>query len=226
MNTVIDFVGGYGSTLLGHNHPDVRATLSRALASSAPVHTQASVHPAAVELAFELNELLKEHCGEQRRFVMTPCNTGTEAVEAAIKHALMEWNERKRRAVDELEELRCDTPDRRLDEHIDVLLSLTPEIVAIEGSFHGKTAGSVSVTANPQFKEMYGASPLRVRFLASNDDLVRLRAKLAPCLVEGPVPGVASFSSVAAILFESIQGEGGEGGLRARSRPERLRGFA
>src|SRR5262245_48769053 len=44
--------------------------------------------------------------GESRRFLVTLCNSGTEAVKAAIKHALMEWQKRRRDLLHTLEMLR------------------------------------------------------------------------------------------------------------------------
>ena len=83
LRRVLDFVGGYGTTLFGHYHPDLVAVARRQLDTRAPVFAQASCRSGAAELA----EALCERLGD---FVVTFVNSGTEAVEAALKHAHLE----------------------------------------------------------------------------------------------------------------------------------------
>ena len=85
---VWDFLGGYGTTILGHNHPRLAQVLMHLIESRTPFAAQASVRPQTVFLAAKLNELIKKHTGEDRHFYLTCTNSGAEAVEAALKHAL------------------------------------------------------------------------------------------------------------------------------------------
>ena len=80
---VLDLVGGYGTNLLGHNHPDLVAVAWGRLQDRVPVFAQASVRGGAGRLA----EALCRRLGD---FVVTFTNSGTEAVEAALKHAYLE----------------------------------------------------------------------------------------------------------------------------------------
>lgn len=82
---VIDLVGGFGCTLLGHNHPELKALLTSCLEQNRPMHAQGSRRRQAEELKQALADFLLESTGEHYRIVVL--NTGTEAVEAAIKHA-------------------------------------------------------------------------------------------------------------------------------------------
>jgi acetylornithine/succinyldiaminopimelate/putrescine aminotransferase/predicted amino acid dehydrogenase len=78
----LDFVGGFGSMNLGHNHPAVARAVAAALGQQAPGFAQSGVNPLAAALAEQLTELTPP--GLEMVFF---CNSGTEAVEAALKLA-------------------------------------------------------------------------------------------------------------------------------------------
>ena len=78
----LDFVAGFGAMNLGHNHPAVVGALQRALANQAPGFAQSSVNPYAAALAEELVSAAPP--GLEMAFF---ANSGTEAVEAALKLA-------------------------------------------------------------------------------------------------------------------------------------------
>ncbi len=81
---VLDLVGGYGSLLLGHAHPILVAEAQRLLGSGRPIHSQGSRRDAAEQLARELaHRAHGDYC-------VLFGNSGTEAVEAAMKHAMFE----------------------------------------------------------------------------------------------------------------------------------------
>lgn len=91
---VVDLVGGFGSLLLGHHHPELVAEAQRLLLSGAPFHAQGSSHPRAEQLACELS---RRAGGD---YCCVFANSGTEAVEAALKHALLETGGRTLIAVE------------------------------------------------------------------------------------------------------------------------------
>jgi acetylornithine/succinyldiaminopimelate/putrescine aminotransferase len=78
----LDFVGGFGAMNLGHNHPAVARAVAAALAQQAPGFAQSGVNPLAAALAEQLVEITPP--GLEMVFF---CNSGTEAVEAALKLA-------------------------------------------------------------------------------------------------------------------------------------------
>jgi predicted acetylornithine/succinylornithine family transaminase len=96
------------------------------------------------------------------------CNSGTEAVETCLKFARRYWH---RRAA----------PERL-------------ELVALEGSFHGRTYGSLSVTADLHYRQPFEPLLPRITFVPRNDP-ARLRDSVT--------------SATAAIILEPIQGESG-----------------
>ncbi|MET7718973.1 aminotransferase class III-fold pyridoxal phosphate-dependent enzyme, partial [Streptomyces sp. NPDC005407] len=84
---VVDYAGGYGSLLFGHNHPEISGCAQRLLASGVPVHAQFSRHPYAQDVAATLNRIIQRELGTDEYYSAIFANTGAEAVEAAVKHA-------------------------------------------------------------------------------------------------------------------------------------------
>ena len=78
----LDAVAGYGSVNVGHNHPRVVGAVNKVLARHAPGFTPAGINPYAAALAERLVSLSPP--GLEMVFF---CNSGTEAVEAALKLA-------------------------------------------------------------------------------------------------------------------------------------------
>jgi acetylornithine/succinyldiaminopimelate/putrescine aminotransferase/predicted amino acid dehydrogenase len=81
---VVDLVGGYGVLSLGHRHPEIVNAITDFLASGQANHVQGSIRPGALQLADALNVRTRgDYC-------TILANSGTEGVEAALKHALLE----------------------------------------------------------------------------------------------------------------------------------------
>ena len=77
-NEYLDFLGGYGALNLGHNHPEIFAAMQKV--QSLPNILQASISGISAALAHNLAHLAPGHL--KRSFF---CNSGTEAVEGALK---------------------------------------------------------------------------------------------------------------------------------------------
>ncbi len=121
-------------------------------------------HEGQAELALRLTTA----AGLDRAFF---CNSGTEAWEAALKLA---------RAYAGM--LRAEGRE------------LGTKFLALEGSFHGRTMGSVATTHKEKYREPFAPVMPGVEFVRFND-VDDLRARFS--------------SDVCAILVEAIQGEGG-----------------
>ncbi len=117
-NRYLDLFPGWGCNLLGHCPPAVveavREQLGRLIHVPNTWYTEAQGQWAQM--------LSERSFGGQAFF----CNSGTEAVEAAIKLA------------------RLHTPKQRY------------KIITFEGGFHGRTLGSTSATAQPKYHEGLG----------------------------------------------------------------------
>jgi acetylornithine/N-succinyldiaminopimelate aminotransferase len=150
----LDFVAGIAVVGLGHCHPAPLAAAQAQLERLWHVSNLYWTEPMA-----ELATRLSERFGDAQSFF---CNSGTEAVEAALKHA--------RKA------------------------SGKPGIVALEGSFHGRTMGALSATGQPAKREPFEPLVPGVSFAKLND-VESLRAAAGP--------------DTACIVLEPVQGEGG-----------------
>ncbi len=95
---VYDFLGGYGALMFGHNHPQLVETAIDLLRAGRPFAVQASLRGHTAQLGRKLNDMLSSRLG--REFVSTLANSGTEAVEAALKHAQLAHRNRKQRLLD------------------------------------------------------------------------------------------------------------------------------
>lgn len=128
-NEYIDLVAGIAVDALGHCHPAwVKAVSDQA---GRLVHTANIVYTAA---GIRLAEKLHSISGMERVFF---CNSGTEAVEAAIKIA-RKWGKKKR------------GPD-------------CYKIISFERSFHGRTMGALSATSSKKYQAPF--EPLVPGFL-------------------------------------------------------------
>jgi predicted acetylornithine/succinylornithine family transaminase len=150
----LDFAGGIAVIGLGHRHP----------ASTRAAHEQLDKlwHVSNLYWTVPMMELAKKlsvRFGGAQSFF---CNSGAEAIEAAIKYA--------RKATGKA------------------------GIVALEGSFHGRTIGGLSITGQAAKREAFAPLLGQVSFAFLNNSL-SLRA--------------AALADTGLIIMEPIQGEGG-----------------
>jgi len=80
---VLDLVGGFGTNLFGHYHPEIVAEERRLTEARVPFLAQGSCRPGAARLA-------KALCERTGDYLCIFTNSGTETVEAALKHVTLE----------------------------------------------------------------------------------------------------------------------------------------
>jgi acetylornithine/succinyldiaminopimelate/putrescine aminotransferase/predicted amino acid dehydrogenase len=251
---VLDFVGGFGSSLFGHNHPELVARVREVLDAERPFHAQASARGTAGLLGARLSRLVGGVTG--REYVATLGSTGADAVEAAMKHAELERVRRVEALITRLEERAHDLrlrlrqqqitlPEELFDEagrvlgipHArtldDVLMGIErvaldalecePLFLAVEGAFHGKTTGSLRLTAGREYRLPWrhlgpetvflprGAEPeVAARTLAEAVERQRRTYYEIEVGADGALALVPrTFVHIAACFAEPIQGEGG-----------------
>ena len=159
----IDCLGGFGIYNVGHRHPKVVKAVSDQLKRQ-PLHSQDLLDPLRAMLAKALAMLTP---GELQYSFF--CNSGTEAVEAALKLA---------RAYD----------------------ATKPTILGATKGFHGKSYGSLSVSAKGEFRRPFGSLLPNVEHVPF-DDLSEMRRRMHTLRTVG--------EDVGAVILEPIQGEGG-----------------
>ena len=150
----LDLLAGIAVVSLGHRHPAPLAAAQAQLDALWHVSNLYSTEPMA-----RLAALLSDRFGGAEAFF---CNSGAEAIEAALKWA--------RKATGK------------------------SVVVALEGSFHGRTHGALSVTGQPAKRAAFEPLAPPVRFAVPND-IASLEA--------------AAGADVGTILVEPVLGEGG-----------------
>jgi len=153
----LDFLSGYGVYNIGRNHPKVKKVLQDLLELDMPNMVQMD----CALLSGLLAEALVKRTGPELDACFF-CNSGTEAVEGALKFARGATGRSK--------------------------------ILSFEGSYHGLTLGSLSVTANGNFRAGFGNLLADTEFVKF-DDLEDLENKLKR-------------GDVAAFIAEPVQGKG------------------
>ena len=181
-NRYLDFMAGIAVTSTGYNHPTVVAAVREAAGRF--------LHICGADFYYEGFSRLCERLatlapGPAKKRVFLS-NSGTEAVEAALKLARHSTGR--------------------------------PAFVAFAGSFHGRTYGSLSLTASkavqrkgfgPFLPEVYHvpyADPYRGPFAGSADDCVR---SCIAHITDELFAKRLDPQDVAAIVVEPVQGEGG-----------------
>ncbi|MBT2479349.1 aspartate aminotransferase family protein [Streptomyces sp. ISL-94] len=194
---VLDFAGGYGSLILGHNHPEITAYAQELMAAQTPVHAQFSRHPYANDVAVALNRILRRELGTDEDFAAIFANTGAEAVEAAVKHAeldrvlrLQDLRARLAANLAAAEEAVAGGASVAQEAYglagvdagagfgalVDEIerrnaeqFGRPPVFLALEGGFHGKLVGSVQLTHNEGYRSPFGALATPARFLPAGN---------------------------------------------------------
>ena len=150
----LDFGAGIAVVGLGHCHPAPLAAAQEQLERLWHASNLYRTEPAAA-----LATRLSDRFGGAQAFF---CNSGAEAIEAALKYA--------RKATGK------------------------PGVVALEGSFHGRTLGALSVTGQPAKRAAFTPLFPEVTFVPPND-VAALRSAVT--------------KDVGLVLLEPILGEGG-----------------
>ncbi len=130
----LDFITGIGVSGLGHAHPRI-VKVMRDQAALLVHSSNLYYHQYQGPLAKRLCEM----SGLQRAFF---CNSGTEAIEGALKI---------------------------LHSHGRALHSEKYEVIALENSFHGRTMGALAITGQPKYRKDFEPLMPGAKFVPAND---------------------------------------------------------
>jgi acetylornithine/succinyldiaminopimelate/putrescine aminotransferase/predicted amino acid dehydrogenase len=235
-HVVWDFLGGYGSLFYGHNHPALVDVAQQFLSERRVIHGQASIRVSSERLVERLSELLQASFGVD--FDLLLANTGSEAVEVAARHAEEVFERRRARAAAhphppsgsatewtpsavEILDRHGIPHGREALRHIAVHNRTTlgtPVIhLALERSYHGMTARSLSLTDDSNKHLGLHPTSRDVTFIEASDPdgVVKAIRDSAETLLRPRLQGgrlalaEVSWSPVASLFIEPIQGEGG-----------------
>lgn len=130
----LDLIAGIGVNALGHAHPRITKVIREQ--AGLLIHSSNLYYH---EFQGPLAQRLARISGLDRVFF---CNSGTEAIEAALK--MIRSHGRKT------------SPEKF-------------EIVSLDNSFHGRTMGALSVTGQPKYRNDFEPLLAGVRFVPAND---------------------------------------------------------
>jgi acetylornithine/N-succinyldiaminopimelate aminotransferase len=130
----LDFLSGIGVNSLGHAHPRITKIIRQQ--AGLLLHTSNLYYH---EYQGRLAERLAKVSGLARSFF---CNSGTEAMEGALKMIRAHGNASSR------------------EKH---------EIVSLENSFHGRTLGALSITGQPKYRRDFEPLLPGARFVPRDD---------------------------------------------------------
>ncbi len=160
---ILDFVSSYGALNFGHNHPRIVRAVQDVQNQQRVDLSKELLSPYTAFLAHNLSLLLP---GDLSKIYF--CNSGTEAVEAALKMAS-----------------RCFKGER-------------PVFIYADNSLHGKTIGALSVTGSERLREFFPTLPAQHVPYGKSDELEHLleqnkrdgRQQVAAVILE-PIQGEA-----------------------------------
>jgi 4-aminobutyrate aminotransferase/(S)-3-amino-2-methylpropionate transaminase len=175
----LDFAAGIGTLAVGHAHPRVVAAITEQARSFTHTCFSVAMYEPYIELARRLTELAPGDLPNKALFL----NSGAEAIENAIKIAR--------------------TATKR------------PAVIAFQNSFHGRTLLTMSLTGKVRpYRAGFGPFAPEVYF-AGFPYPYRFDGSPAQCLsdsvakLERILRTEVQAETVAAILVEPVQGEGG-----------------
>ncbi len=171
-NKYLDFVAGLGVNALGHGHPRILKALREQAAHAIHV-SNLYYHPYQGALAAALAKVT----GLDRAFF---CNSGTEAVEGALKLA-------RARAT------------RISKEKF--------EVVALDNSFHGRTIGALSATGQAKYRQDFEPLVPGFHFVRFNDiaDLTARVSERTCAVIVEPVQGEGGIFELSREFFHAAR---------------------
>jgi predicted acetylornithine/succinylornithine family transaminase len=131
----LDFIAGIGVNALGHAHPRIVAAIRQQ--ASLLIHCSNLYYH---EFQGALAQRLAAVSGLQRSFF---CNSGTEAMEGALKMVRAHGNKH--------------AAGRKI------------EIISVDNSFHGRTLGALSITGQAKYRQDFEPLLAGVKFIPQGD---------------------------------------------------------
>lgn len=161
-NSYIDCISGFSVVNQGHCHPKI----IKAFQEQSEKITMVS----RALYSDNLGKWEEKICSLANKEKVLPMNTGTEAIETAIKIA------------------------RKWGSDVKGIAENQGEIIAMNGNFHGRTLGALSLSSQESYKKGFGPLLDNMQYMDFGD-ITRLKSLIN--------------ENTTAIVLEPIQGEGG-----------------
>jgi acetylornithine/succinyldiaminopimelate/putrescine aminotransferase/predicted amino acid dehydrogenase len=232
---VSDFLGGYGSCLAGHNHPEIIQAAGEFFGQQKPVWAQASIRTESAKLAKTLSEKVSRP-GE--KYISVFGSTGAEAVEIAIKHASFALSKNRQKKIKTAlfgkpVSMECSAAAEEMitmhgngswPECLGFVLEHNRKVAegpvvffALNNAFHGQTNAALAATFNKAFRTNNSQAVVDVHFISRDDPAFLEQAirELRTFYFEWQIKddvirlGVREHIPVAGFIIEPILGEGG-----------------
>nr|WP_321411747.1 aminotransferase class III-fold pyridoxal phosphate-dependent enzyme [uncultured Carboxylicivirga sp.] len=157
---ILDFTGGFGTNLLGHNNSQLKETLSDFIShDQIPLSDQGSIQRPIGELAQKLNDIVGKSTGKV--FNVLFGSTGSEAVELALHHAYLEWvNQFDKIKENQYRQFGAEAGSllsEIWDENYTIIKETKPSFISLKEGFHGHTLGSRNFLGNNKKRQKFSA---------------------------------------------------------------------
>lgn len=169
----LDFYAGIGVNSFGYDYPAYTEAMCKQMHKVMHVSNYFNTVP-----TIEAAEMVAKATGLARTFF---CNSGTEAIEGALKLARKYYFKKHGKA--------------------------NSEIISLEHSFHGRSTGAVKLTANPHYQEAFGPLIEGVNYARMNDlDSIKqaITSKTAAIIIE-PVQGEGGLSVCSKEFLQGVR---------------------
>ncbi len=148
---VLDLAGGYGTNLIGHAHPGIVKVISSFLsAGSVSLNNQLSIPYFPGLLAEKLSVMVGQKTGKSFKVLFG--NSGSEAVEMALHHALFEWKTEIGKMRDFQFQMYGSSPGIDIagiwQKNDEIVSQASVRLIALTTAFHGHSTGARSGLGN------------------------------------------------------------------------------
>lgn len=222
---VLDVVGSYGTNLLGYKNK-IHDKFKEHLSSFPPNFIQVSRNTALQELSYNLIRHHSKHTSSSN-WICEYASTGAEIIDAAIKLSFLRYNQKIISIQQEINFsinrlLKKGGKPSLVHEFQNQLDHIQDHIYVLhfEGSFHGKTLGTIAINGNTDIKDPFPkayetiCSPKDPKELVRQIELHKKRYFIWDHKLERIVE--KEYLPIAAIIIEPIQGESGVNELSAQ----------
>ncbi|MBN1600042.1 MAG: aminotransferase class III-fold pyridoxal phosphate-dependent enzyme [Chitinispirillaceae bacterium] len=220
----LDCIGGFGSTLLGHQPEELIETAINYLQKGSPcIADQTSFQMPAAKLSEALQDWLLAETG--RLYQIFLASGGAEAIDLSLRHVLLQWKKSwKSRRQQELKKAAVWAPDLSeslLEEWRLFEKDLVPEVILLQGAFHGNMLSGLSLSGQSHRRSFLGEmvrihphfiDPLDLNAASILEEVVKKAVVKYPALVKQAGHWEITKqerSNLLAAYAEPVMGEGG-----------------